>query len=213
MPGPSLLSSNLQQSSARAPTPTRTPHPQVQAGPPKPNYDAFAALSNSQAVPQSSTPTPTLFQQQQQQSASKPQAPPPPDPFGILSSAPQTKQSSTFAPYASPAPNPLYNPAAAAQNSNANVAKPTNGTSIEDDWNFSSALPEDSLPTSSSVVVSQKEVGIVFDVQRRPDEESIVHVLAKFSNKSANAITEYTFQVAVTKASRTIPTLSIPITN
>ena len=196
----------MQQSSAKAPTPTRTPQPQPQAGPPKPNYDVFAAFSSARPTSQSSTPAPSLLQQQQQQQqqqqlqqATKPQGPSPSDPFDILSSAPQ--QTPAFTPNPGPTPNPLYNPASALQYSNTATNRTTNGALAEDDWNFSSALPEDSLPTSSSLIVSNKEIGIVFDVQRRAGEEAIVHVLAKFSNKSPIPITEYTFQVAVTKVS------------
>ena len=76
----------------------------------------------------------------------------------------------------------------------------TNGASTDDDWNFSSALPEDtSLPSSTSLTVSDKEVVIQFDVSRRTADEPVLNILAKFSNKSAHPVTEYTFQVAVTR--------------
>jgi ADP-ribosylation factor-binding protein GGA len=166
IPGPALLSSTLQQSSARAPTPQ-------QAGPSKPNYDAFAAL-NKPKSPYS--PAPTLSQQQAAKSH-------PEDPFGILGT--------------SSAPNPLYNPASQKQAE----TKATNGYVIDDDWNFSSALPDDGLPSSSTITVSQKEIGIVFNVSRRTTDESVIEILAKFSNRSPNLITEFTFQVAVTKVS------------
>ena len=55
------------------------------------------------------------------------------------------------------------------------------------------------MPSSSSLVVSDKEVKIVFDVSRRPTSDAVIDILAKFSNKSVSVITEYTFQVAVTK--------------
>lgn len=77
----------------------------------------------------------------------------------------------------------------------------TNGVSADDDWNFSSALPEDNLPSATSLVVSSKEVEIVFDVSRQKTEDAIIDVVARFSNKTANPITEYTFQIAVTKVS------------
>ena len=179
IPGPALLSSTTQQNSAKAPN----PGPQIQqpqSGPARPNYDAFAAFSRSQPSSQSATPTPSLLQQQQAA-----QAPPASDPFGILSN---------------PSPNPLYNPSTAQNKpSQAQAQKPANGAAIDDDWNFSSALPEDSLPSNSQVTVSQKEVAIVFEVSRRSNDENIIDIHAKFSNRTPNLITEYTFQVAVTK--------------
>jgi hypothetical protein len=78
----------------------------------------------------------------------------------------------------------------------------TNGAPAEDDWNFSSALPEEAQPTSQSLAVSDKEIGIIFEVSRQKPEEPVINILAKFSNKSANAISEYTFQIAVTKVGR-----------
>ena len=85
-------------------------------------------------------------------------------------------------------------------NSAPNTTQNTNGAGTDDDWNFSSALPEDSsLPTATTVTVSDKEVAIIFEVTRRKTDESVLEIMAKFSNKSAKAITEYTFQVAVTR--------------
>ena len=96
------------------------------------------------------------------------------------------------------APIPQHN---AAASSSISAAQHTNGASADDDWDFSSALPEDNLPSATSLVVSSKEVEIVFDVSRRKTEDAIIDVVAKFSNKSPNPITEYTFQIAVTKVS------------
>ena len=199
VPGPALLSSTLQQSSAKPPS----PGPQIQQpqpGPPKPNYDAFAAFSSSQPSSQSATPAPSLLQQKQ--AAAQPTSPPTSDPFGILSN---------------PSPNPLYNPSAAQNKSTTQqqqpiTQKPANGAPtsssgpVDDDWNFSSALPEDSLPSTSQITVSQKDVAIIFDVSRRATDETVIDILAKFSNRSPNPITEYTFQVAVTK----VRTFSLP---
>jgi ADP-ribosylation factor-binding protein GGA len=77
----------------------------------------------------------------------------------------------------------------------------TNGVAVDDDWNFTSALPEESLPSATSLIVSSKEVEIAFDISRRKTDENIIDITAKFSNKSSNPITEYTFQIAVTKVS------------
>ena len=85
-------------------------------------------------------------------------------------------------------------------NSAPNTTQNANGAGTDDDWNFSSALPEDSsLPTATTITVSDKEVAIIFEVTRRKTDESVLEIMAKFSNKSAKVITEYTFQVAVTR--------------
>lgn len=191
IPGPALLSSTTQQSSAKAQTPG-PPTQQPQPGPPKPNYDAFAAFSKPQPSSQSATPAPSTLPQPQQ--TQQPRNQPSSDPFGILSNPSQ------------PAPNPLYNPAS----QNKPVQPPaqysaSSSALVDDDWNFSSALPEDGLPTNSQITVSQKEVAIVFEVSRRVGDETVIDVLAKFSNRTSVPITEYTFQVAVTRV-RIFPT-------
>ena len=208
VPGPSLLSSTMQHSSAKAHTPSRTPQPHPPSQPPKPNYDAFASLTNSRSASQSSTPAPSLLQQQQailNQQATITASPL--DPFASISlgnsrqGSPFTKPPPGKAPstsmfdFASPTPQKATTP---------NPAQPstqnTNGNSVDDDWSFSSALPEDSsLPNAINLIVSDKEVAIHFDVSRRKGNDPVLDILAKFSNKSAHAITEYTFQVAVTK--------------
>ena len=181
VPGPALLSSTIQQSSAKSSSPApQIQHPQP--GPPKPNYDAFAAFSQSQPSSQSTTPAPSLIQQTQQQAA-KPL--PASDPFDILSNPGQV-------------PADLSNKLAS-ENKPTTTQSTANGSGLEDDWNFSSALPEDSLPANSQITVSQKEVAIVFEVSRRQGDETIIDILAKFSNRTPNPIAEYEFQVAVTK--------------
>ncbi|MCJ1257324.1 hypothetical protein MMC24_005149 [Lignoscripta atroalba] len=205
IPGPSLLSSTVEHSSAKPPTPSRTPQPQLPPASGKPNYDPFASLTHSGPVSKSSTPVPSLLQQQQASQKSQSS-----DPFAAISSdvprqgspfqqpqqnnkAPSNEAASIF-DFARPIPPK------AVPTTSASVNQQSNGTPAEDDWNFSSALPEDnSMPSSSSLVVSDKEVKIVFDVSRRPTSDAVIDILAKFSNKSVSVITEYTFQVAVTK--------------
>ena len=194
----------MQQSSAKTPTPNRTPQPQ-QPIPMQPNYDAFASFNNPRPTSQSTTPAPSFLQQQT--------AVPPPqssDPFAALSSSSNVpRQESSFikrsqkpTPSTSvfnfTSPNSQQGPPAGLSTS---ASQHTNGASADDDWNFSSALPDDNLPSATSLVVSSKEVEIVFDVSRRKTDDAIIDVVAKFSNKSSNPITEYTFQIAVTKVS------------
>ena len=191
VPGPSLLSSLTQQSSAKTTSPAPTPqsHTPTPSAPQalKPNYDAFASLSRSSAFPQTSTPPPSS-QQPQQQSSNRA------DPFsglaGLTSQSPQ--------PSFPGLPSHQHNGSVAAQTSNLGQQS-SNHTTAEDDWNFSSALPVESLPSTSTIVVSEKDVGIVFEASRDASNETTVKVLAKLSNKTSTSITEYTFQVAVSK--------------
>ena len=209
IPGPSLLSSTMQQSTAKYPTPIPTPHPQPQQlpGTSKPNYDAFAGLSSPRPVSQSVVPPPFMNQQ--------PTAIRPPqtlsDPFASLSkptsrtASPFPNQQTPQQAVASPATS-MFN---LAQHAPQAPAQQTNGTSTDDDWNFSSALPDDgsSLPATNHLIVSNTSVNISFAVSRPSDRDSVINVLAKFSNTTFSPITEYTFQVAVTKVKSTLPSL------
>lgn len=181
VPGPALLSSVMQQSSAKSPKFAAANS--SQPGPSPPNYDAFSAF-NTPA--QSRTPQLSLLQQKKQQQQQQVPKEPASDPFSILNLP------------GKPVPNPLYNPASQ-QKQATNITKASNGASpMDDDWNFSSALPDD-MPSKSAIIVSQKGIGIAFQVSRRATNETIIDILARFSNRSSNLITELTFQVAVTK--------------
>ncbi|KAL2057712.1 hypothetical protein ABVK25_002096 [Lepraria finkii] len=197
VPGPSLLSSTMQQSSAKPPTPSATPQPQQAPLPLKPNYDPFASLTSSHPSSRSTTPAPpSLFQQQ----ATKPPQPAS-DPFAALSSPAPNIQQSQFPLPASSAS--LFDfasskPTAPQPQLASNSHQAGNGVSADDDWNFSSALPDDttSLPPANDLIVSNTSIKIAFQVSRSGTEVSI---RASFSNNTPNLITEYTFQVAVTK--------------
>lgn len=207
MPGPSLLSSTTQQSSAKPPTPSGTPQPQQASMTPKPNYDPFSSLANSKSSSKSTTPVPSLLQSQL---ASKPPQPPL-DPFAALAS-PAPRQPSPFLNSQQSQP-PNQSPSASLfdfaqpsrqQNPITSQSGPliqSNGSTAEEDWNFSSALPDESasLPSSKDLSVSNSTVAILFKLSRPSNKESVVAINAHFSNTSANLITEYTFQVAVRK--------------
>lgn len=77
----------------------------------------------------------------------------------------------------------------------------TNGTSADDDWDFTSALPDDGseLPAHNHLTVSNNSVKIDFGVERAIATDSSVSISASFSNNTPSLITEYTLQVAVTK--------------
>ncbi|KAL8729594.1 MAG: hypothetical protein Q9181_004953 [Wetmoreana brouardii] len=189
VPGPSLLSSSTQQSSAKISPPGPTPQSQ-QPAPPRnrPNYDPFASLTSSHPTSRSNTPGPVF---------------PPPsasssDPFASLASKPPQQPSPAPSPsifnFASPKPPAAVIP---------NPTQQSNGASAsaDDDWNFASALPADnsSLPASNEIVVSQTAVTVSFKASRTDKSESPISILASYSNNTASLITEYTFQVAVTK--------------
>lgn len=208
VPGPSSMSSITQQSTARAPTNTLNSHPsQV---PTKPNYDPFASISSSHPSSRTSTPVPSAQSHPPAQS-SKPSL----DPFASLSSRPPQKPSPSLNsqrshPSTSNPPSSLIDMASStkspATQPTSTASQHTNGASADDEWNFSSALPEDNanLPPSNDVVVANNQIGIVFSATRLAGSESSIHILASFSNRTAKLVTEYTFEVAVTKV-RTLP--------
>ncbi|KAL8889986.1 MAG: hypothetical protein Q9215_002810 [Flavoplaca cf. flavocitrina] len=188
VPGPSLLSSSSQQSSAKPSSPA--PPPQYQQAPSssKPNYDPFASITNSHPTSRSNTPGPGHTQAQ---STSL-------DPFASLASKPPQQPS--------PAPSPsMFNFASPKISTPATTvpSQQRNGASTvtDDDWNFASALPADntSLPSSNEMIVSKTSVTVAFRVSRSDRPEAPISILASYSNNTSSLITEYTFQVAVTK--------------
>ncbi|KAI4280912.1 MAG: hypothetical protein L6R38_004071 [Xanthoria sp. 2 TBL-2021] len=189
VPGPSLLSSSTQQSSAKLPTPAPTPQYQQAPSSSKPNYDPFASIISSHSTSRSNTPGPAY---PQAQSA-------PPDPFAALASKPPQQPSPAPSPsmfnFASPKPSTPATPMPPQQSNGASA-----GT--DDDWNFASALPADNstLPTSNEITVSKTSVTVVFTISRTDKPEAPISIIASYSNNTSSLITEYTFQVAVTKS-------------
>ncbi len=195
MPGPTLISSTSQYSSARGPTPSRSPAipaPSVESA--KPNYSAFSGLGISQPMAQAATSQPSLLQQQQQASKSPHQ--PASDPFAALAtpprqSTPQQNQSSISAS--------IFNFAKAAPPVTAIPPAPAND---DDEWSFSSALPESNgLPSSNSITITDSTINIALHATRKSPSDPTITLTVKFSNKVAQLVTELTFQVAVTKVS------------
>ena len=212
VPGPSLLSSTTQDSSAKASTSITTPQPQQAPLPAKPNYDPFKFVTNSLPSSRSTTPAPpTLLQTQQ---AAKPSQPPT-DPFATLSSVAsrtasplptsQTLQKPNPSPSASLFDFASPKPAVPQSQPPANTQQATNGTSADDDWNFTSALPDDGseLPAHNNLTVSNTSVRIDFRVERPENSDTAISISASFSNNTPNLVTEYTLQVAVTKVNST----------
>lgn len=210
VPGPSLLSSTTQDSSAKASAPHSTSQPQQAPLPAKPNYDPFKFVTSSIPSSRSSTPAPpNLLQTQQAAKPSKPSQAST-DPFAALSSAASRTASPLPTSHASqkPAPSPsasLFDfaspkPEVPQSQPAVNSQQATNGASADDDWNFTSALPDDGeLPAHNTLTVSNTSVKIDFRVERPENTDSAISISALFSNNTPSLVTEYTLQVAVTK--------------
>lgn len=190
LPGPALISSTVDHSTARGPTPTRSPAPPQP--PVKPDYSSFSAFGSSNASSKPATPQPSLFQQQQalqqqqflqsQAQASKPQ--PPVDPFAALASPRQaTPQQATPSMF---------------DFGNQQAAPPAPTAADDDEWAFSSALPE-GLPASNTIQVSETALSISLHAAREPQTPSVITMSITFSSKSDQPISELTFMAAVTK--------------
>lgn len=201
MPGPALMSSTSQYSTARGPTPSRSPAPP--AVPSKADYSAFSGFSLSQPTSQTTTPQPSLIQQQQQKAAIRPQQQPVSGLFASLTSpmgqsVPLQNQPSTSASLFDLAQSAL--PATA-------IPPATND---DDEWAFSSALPESNgLPSSNSITITDTIINISLHAVRKSPSDPIITMNVHFSNKVAQLITELTFQVAVTKVSYKIRPRSV----
>jgi ADP-ribosylation factor-binding protein GGA len=205
IPGPALISSTTQYSTARGPTPTTSPAPPSQVTS-KPDYTAFSAFGSSHPVSQSTTPQPAQFQQLQQHQqtpiiAASPQ-PPAVDPFAALrasiqQSPPQQPQKSIF-DFANPQP-PV------------NKSAPVTSAGDDDEWAFSSALPE-GPPSSNTLTVSDTSLRISLHASREPSTPAVITMSLSFSNKTAQPISELTFMAAVTKASQLRIILLYPLT-
>ena len=161
--------------------------------PSNPNYDLFNNAFSSPPTQSSSSALhqPSQNSTPQQPPKASPQSAPKADPFDILASAGQQK------PAATPPGNSIFNfssalPASASQSHNGTTA-------ADDEFEFSSAVPEEETPRTSVIDFNHNELDITFEVSRPEATASAIHILAKLSNKGKEAITEFTFQVAVTK--------------
>jgi hypothetical protein len=89
-------------------------------------------------------------------------------------------------------------------NSSTLSAFPNAEKAREDDWNFTSSLPEAEISQSMShhLRVVSSYIRIDFVVNRQAQDQTI-HIIARFSNDTAQAISGVKFQVAVEKVSQT----------
>jgi hypothetical protein len=68
----------------------------------------------------------------------------------------------------------------------------------DDDWAFSSALP-DSLPSLNTLSVSDTKLGISLEATRDSSNPAVITMSLKFSSNTDQPISELTFMAAVTK--------------
>ncbi|KAL1642788.1 ARF-binding protein [Diplodia intermedia] len=166
--------------------------PPSQPTPPQPKYNAFAGLGGSSLAPQ---PTPP---QQASMFSPPPQQPPQKsaDPFAALAT-PRTASPFQFQQSVRPAASPtsaLFDlggtstppPAAAAP-------APAPAAADDDEWNFSSALPDQ--PSTQTVI--NTSIRTDFTVSRQSDDT--IHIQAAISNNTPAPISELTMQLAVTR--------------
>lgn len=204
IPGPALLSSTTHESTAKGPAPVSSPPPHVPSSS-KPNYDAFAALSNPASTSKTATPTPSMFQQFQQQVPNQSSVPRQAqvDPFAALVSQGSRTASpapSSIPPKASAPSNSLLDLAPSAATPQASQAPQP--AANDDDWAFSSSLPESSLPSSNTIEIQSSLVKVEFACTRQAGQPGI-NITAAFSNMTNEPISGLHFQLAVEKVSLT----------
>ncbi|KAI9725050.1 MAG: hypothetical protein M1812_000326 [Candelaria pacifica] len=207
-PGTTLPPTTSQQSSAKpalssVPPPSQPPSFQKPQAI-KPDYSPFASLTGSRPISQSTSPAPSLFQQQQATQQTRSSA----DPFNVLispaprqaspfhlsqqSSQPAVSSTSSLFDFGqTPSRPPQSNPSHMDTQGNA---------STEEEWTFTSALPEqNTLPASNELTVTKSAISILLAVSRQAGLDSGIDMLGKFSNNTGQAVSDLTFQVAVSK--------------
>jgi ADP-ribosylation factor-binding protein GGA len=171
------MSSTTQNSTAKAPTPTGSPAPV------NPDYSSFSAFGYSQSTSQSSTPQPSLFQQQQAAALTAQHAPIV-DPFAALASpvrhSTSQKAEASIFDFANPLPK----------------AAPIAPAADDDEWAFSSALPEGAENTIS---VSETKLSISLHVTREPSTPAVITMSLSYSNNTDQEISELEFMAAAPK--------------
>lgn len=173
----------------------------------KPNYDPFGSIATTQPVIRSSTSTPVIASQPHLQAAQKPT-----DPFAALtSSTPRTASPFQFQQSLKPAPSPsaaLFDFSDdTATPAPASKPPPPATTPADDDWTFTSALPD----SPKAITVTNSAIKTVFSVSRQSDDAILIS--SRISNNTAQPISELTFQVAVTKVGLLFLTLLLLLLN
>ncbi|OAA59838.1 VHS subgroup [Niveomyces insectorum RCEF 264] len=221
VPGPALLSSILQSSSAKGPVSTplasTSPIPSASsslAAAPTPTIaptdattttttattsdSAFSSLFApfSSAPSQSSTPQPHHQSPSSSSAFAPPKAAAPTsDPFAALAS-PKFRSSASVSP-APAASSPPTGAAAAPSSSTPETA------GDDEEWSFSSALPPDppaaALPTEHRAVAGHGPVTIELRAFRSAEAPAAIRFALAFSNNAAQPVAELHFQAAVTR--------------
>ena len=140
---------------------------------------------------QSSTPVAQAQQQQQQTTAT----PPPVDPFAsLVSASPRNASPFQGGKTAAPAGSSLLDLAPAP------ATQPASKAPEEDEWDFTSSLPEsNALPSTNRVTVLASALRIEFVARRSPQQPRQIQVVALFSNAINEPMRDLHFQVAVEK--------------
>ncbi|KAI1338171.1 VHS domain-containing protein [Xylariaceae sp. FL0016] len=171
IPGPALLSSITQNSTAKSPTPTPTPPPS----------SAFSGFGSQPSVSKSQSNT-SQPPQGQYSAFSQPSTQKSADPFAALASPQFLSKPATPKP-ATPQP-----PAPAA----ATVPSATND---DEEWSFFSA----SLPKEHTARVKEGPFQIDMKAGRSPQAPNALVLLFAFSNTTSQLMGDIDFQLAVTK--------------
>jgi ADP-ribosylation factor-binding protein GGA len=168
------------------PAPAAIPPPaQPQAA--RANYDPFGMIS-------SPAPASNAFQKSQPQQQQKAA-----DPFAALSGNSRTASPFQFQQSVKPPAPP---------------AAPQSAASLlggDDEWTFSSALPtQPQQPQSNAVTVIDSSVKAVFHISRPAGANDYLAIDARVSNKTAQPISDFTLQLAVTKVRLRLATSPFP---
>ena len=205
------------QTAPTAPNSIFSSPPSIQQSPPQgssASNDIFGSLQPSGSQPPSkpATPIPPSMQQPQPQHQQKKS-----DPFAALATPPrqaspfQFQQSTSKSPVPSSQPN---QPPQVQQTStidllgisnNNDASAPRASTSHDDEWTFSSALPDQ----PSELTVTDSSIKTMFTVSRSSDSELTIQ--SRISNSTHQPIGDLTFQLAVTKVRIHTPSRLVPV--
>ena len=182
-----------------------SPQPNIQQSQPQvsslPSQDFFnSSVLASQPASKPATPIPPSTQQ----------APKKTDPFAALNTATPPRQASPFQfQHSTKSPAPPSQPAqqqpqpsssgidllgiGSGGASNGTPSRPSTSGGGDDEWTFSSALPDQPV----EITVTNSSIRTVFTVSRASDAEIVIQ--SRISNSTAQPIADLTFQLAVTK--------------
>ncbi|KAI5361534.1 Putative VHS domain, GAT domain, clathrin adaptor, appendage, Ig-like subdomain superfamily [Septoria linicola] len=149
------------------------------------SFNLFSSFpSSSQPPSKSATPIPASLQQHQPKKS---------DPFAALATPPRQASPFQHAPSKAPAPSSTGLDLLGMDSSNGASAPAAAASAHDDEWEFSSALPDQ--PTE--ITVTSSSVKTVFAVSRSSDSELLIQ--SRISNATAQPVADLTFQLAVTK--------------